>query len=119
MLSFHQFWVSLKYAWRGILAVWSEERNFARMIMIAGGTIILGILVNLSLEEWTIVVILITLVLSLEMFNTASERLLDTVTPHFSPQVRYIKDALAGGVFIASIGAAIIGVLIFLPKILF
>jgi diacylglycerol kinase (ATP) len=62
--------------------------------------------------------ILITGVFSLELFNTAIERFLDLFFPDKNEKVKNIKDLMAGGVAIISIGAGIIGFVIFLPKIL-
>lgn len=118
MLSyFYDFWLSLKYAWQGINVAIKKEKNFTRMIVIALGTIVLGLLVHLSLEEWIIIGGLIGFVLSLEMLNTASERLLNLVTPELSSRVQYIKDILAGGVLIAALTSLFIGLLIFIPKL--
>jgi len=62
--------------------------------------------------------ILIAGVFSLELFNTAIERFLDLFYPGKNETVKNIKDLIAGGVAIVSIGAGIIGIIIFLPKIL-
>jgi len=61
---------------------------------------------------------LITGVFSLELFNTAMEKFLDLFYPEKNEKVKNIKDLMAGGVAIVSIGAGIIGIIIFLPKIL-
>ncbi|MDD4784281.1 MAG: diacylglycerol kinase [Candidatus Paceibacterota bacterium] len=62
--------------------------------------------------------ILIAGVFSLELFNTAIERFLDLFYPGKNETVKNIKDLIAGGVAIVSIGAGIIGGIIFIPKIL-
>ncbi|HRZ29581.1 MAG TPA: diacylglycerol kinase [Candidatus Paceibacterota bacterium] len=60
---------------------------------------------------------LITAVISLELFNTSLEHFLDLFHPEINAKVRNIKDLIAGGVAIVSIGAGIIGGIIFIPKI--
>jgi len=109
---------SIIWAGRGIKLALSTQSNFFLMVLISLGTIITGLIVELSLEEWIIIIFLIGLVLSLEMFNTATERMLDFLEPRFSPSVGRIKDLLAGGVLIAAILAAFLGFLIFVPKLL-
>jgi diacylglycerol kinase len=49
--------------------------------------------------------------------NTAIEKTVDLVSPTFNPKAGLIKDISAGAVLVCAIVAAIIGVLIFLPKI--
>jgi diacylglycerol kinase len=53
-----------------------------------------------------------------EMLNTALEFLSDFVSPDIHPQIKKVKDVAAAAVLIASIGAAVIGLMIFLPKII-
>jgi len=54
-------------------------------------------------------------VLTLELINSAIERLLDYFNIIFDTKIRIIKDLMAGIVLLVSIGAAIIGWLIFSP----
>ena len=61
---------------------------------------------------------MITAVLALELFNTSIEQFLNLFHPEINGKVKIIKDMIAGGVAIVSIGAGIIGLIIFLPKIL-
>ena len=53
-----------------------------------------------------------------ELFNTALETLVNLVSPEFNPKAGHVKDISAAAVLIAAIMALIIGVLIFLPKII-
>lgn len=116
-ISFSRWKRSVIWAGRGIKFAFSIQSNFFLMVLIALVVIAAGFIVRLSLEEWIIILLLIGFVLSLEMFNTAIERMLDFLEPHFSPPIGKIKDILAGGVLIASIIAAILGLLIFIPKL--
>ena len=61
---------------------------------------------------------LITAVIALELFNTGVEHFLDLFHPEINGKVKIIKDLMAGGVDIISIGAAIVGSIIFIPKII-
>jgi len=105
-------------ALKGLHLVIKTERN-ARIITLLGVlTIAAGFLFHISLLEFVIVIIVITIVFAFETFNTITEILLDLVIPEKDPHVKVLKDIASGTVLIASINAVIIGIIIFLPKIL-
>lgn len=87
------------------------------MLFISIISIIGGFYFTISNTEWLFVIILIIGVFALELFNTAIERFLDLFYPDKNEMVKNIKDLMAGGVAIVSIGAGIIGCIIFLPRI--
>ena len=80
--------------------------------------IVLGFLLNISLSEWFICIILFSSVISLEIVNTAIETVVDLVSPNYNELAKRAKDLAAGSVLIAAIASAIIGIIIFLPKII-
>ena len=57
-------------------------------------------------------------VISLEMVNTAIENVVDLVTLEKNPKAKIAKDVAAGAVLVSAISAAIIGLIIFVPKII-
>ncbi len=75
----------------------------------------LGVLWRVSADDWRWLVVAITLVLVAELLNTAFEHLCDVVQPELHASVKAAKDVAAGAVLVASIGAAVIGALIFWP----
>jgi len=109
---------SFKYAFAGILEVIQSQTNMKIHIGAAILTIIGGFFFSISTIEWCFVVIASLAVMSAEAFNTAIEHLTDLVSPDYHPLAGKAKDAAAGAVLIAAIGAAIIGLLVFLPKVL-
>lgn len=110
-----KFFKSFMYAFAGIRAVCSE-RNFRFHLFAMGVVIIAGFLTGISANEWTILLLAIAAVLSLEMTNSAIERIVDLVTDEFHPLAKRAKDLAAGAVLIAAIFSVIIGLIIFLPK---
>lgn len=80
--------------------------------------IIGGIILHISLQEWITVLILFGLVISLELVNTAVESTVDLVTEEKRPLAKKAKDTAAGAVLVSAIAAAIIGLMIFVPKII-
>ena len=106
------------YAFEGILTGIRKERNMrihtAAMILV----VFFGTVLGLSATEWCICLVLFGLVMGLELVNTAVEAVVDLVTEERKPLAKIAKDTAAGAVLIAAIMAAVIGCIIFLPKIL-
>lgn len=109
---------SFKYAGEGIITSFKSERNMKIHILIMVAVIIFGILLKISKIEWLICVILFSIVVSGELFNTAIETIVDMVSPQKNEKAKIAKDVSAGAVLIEAIGAAIVGGVIFVPKIL-
>jgi diacylglycerol kinase len=108
---------SFRYAGAGILAFIKKEHN-ARLHLAATIIVILMVLYYpVSRTEIIALVFVVALVWVTEMINTAIERTIDFITAAREPQIEFIKDVAAGAVLISSIGAAITGGVIFIPKI--
>ncbi|PJE76080.1 diacylglycerol kinase [Candidatus Uhrbacteria bacterium CG10_big_fil_rev_8_21_14_0_10_48_11] len=106
---------SFRYAFLGLRQAWKTEQNF-RLQTLAGALVfLLAWYVHLSALRLIVVVLLITLVLVLELLNTFFERLVDLISPRIHAYAAMLKDLLAASVFVASIGAVVAGILIFLP----
>lgn len=103
----------LGYAFRGVVAAVRLDQSFAEHLICAGFVIVAGIVLRVNLLEWCLLVLCITAVVAAEMFNTAIEQLAKAVHPEQSPLVGASLDVAAGGVLIASLGAAIVGCAIF------
>jgi len=101
---------------RGIAFIFKSQANARIEIVITSIVIISGILFNISVSEWIIILLCIALVLGLEAINTAIEILADKLHPGFDNEIGKAKDVAAGAVFIAAIVAAIIGIIIFVPR---
>lgn len=106
---------SFFHAFKGILFALRNEQNF--QIDIVGGTlaVILMLFFPLSGLERALVILSIALVLTLELANTALERVTDILKPRIHPYARVIKDVMAGAVLLVSLAAVAIGVAIFVP----
>ena len=109
---------SFGYAFAGIFACLKKERNIKIHLFMALMVTIFGFILKISLTEWCICLVLFGLIISLELVNTALEAVVDLVTSEKRPLAGYAKDTAAGAVLAASIFAAIIGVIIFVPKLL-
>ena len=110
---------SIGYACNGIVTTLKSERNFRIHLFLMLLTIAMGVYINLSVIEWTVITFAIGLVLSAELFNTALEKLGDEIAVgKQNLLIKNIKDMAAGAVLISAIAAFIIGILIlFVPFI--
>jgi diacylglycerol kinase len=112
-----RFLKSFGFALEGILEFFLYERNARIQLAVAIVVIILGAAFKVSQNEWLVIIFSITLVLTLEMINSAIERLCDLVSKDFHPGIKRIKDTAAGAVLVAAVFSLIAGLIIFIPKI--
>lgn len=113
-----KFSKSLGHAIDGIDYTINHERNIKIEIFFAIIASILGFILKISLIEWLVIILAMGIVLSAELINTAIERTVDLVTKDYEELAKVAKDAAAGAVLVSSIFVAIIGIIIFLPKII-
>ncbi len=108
---------SFSHAVAGLRYALREERNFQIEVVIGIIVVMLALLFPLSPVERSVMFLLIGTVLTLELLNTAFERLLDMLKPRIHPYVKVVKDMVAGAVLIGSLTSLTIGLIIFLPHI--
>lgn len=109
---------SVGHALDGVEYTVNHERNFKIEILFAILVSIAAFVLKVSLVEWCVLVLTMAVVLSLEIINTAIERSIDLVTKDYKELAKIAKDAAAGAVLIMSMFSVIIGIIIFLPKII-
>ena len=90
------------------------------MVQMAIGLIVLffGWRYRISATEWILQILAIGIVLVAESLNTAVEKICDFIHPDHHKRIGFIKDIAAGAVSFAAISAIIIGLIIYLPKML-
>lgn len=109
--------LSFKYAVRGVAKVTAKEINFRLHLAAAAAVTALGFYLSLAPLEWAAVLLCFGLVMSAEAMNSAVERIVNFISPGHHEQAGEIKDIAAGAVLIAAAAAALVGALIFVPKI--
>lgn len=109
-----KFLMGFVYAGRGVAAGLRGGTNLKVMLVLAGAAVALGLYQGLAQLEWVALVLCFGLVLSLELLNTAGERLIDILCPHHDPRYGQVKDILAGAVLVAAAATAVVGAFIFL-----
>lgn len=105
-------------ALRGLQAAFQAEWSFRLQVGAAIAVGIAGFTVGLTRLEWVFLLLAVGLVLALELLNSMLEKTLDLLHPTEHALVRYIKDAAAAAVLIASLAALAIGILLFIPHLL-
>ena len=109
---------SFGYAWKGIKTAFVSERNMKIHVFISVLVIVMGFVLQISMTEWLFCILCMGLVFCAELFNTAIETLTDRFSPDKDPLAGRTKDLSAGAVLLSAIISVIIGVIIFLPKII-
>jgi len=108
---------SFKFAFHGISSLFRNEHNSWIHAFFAFAVIVAGFLFAINTFEWIAVIFAIGFVFTAELINSSIEKTVDLVTKETNPLAKQAKDLAAGAVLVAAITAAIIGVLIFAPKI--
>lgn len=108
---------SFGFAIRGIWICLKTERNIRIHCLAAVLVVIFGAWLKISVTEWLACLGLFGMIMGLELMNTAVEAVVDLVTEEYRPLAEKAKDVAAGAVLIAAFFAAIMGCIIFLPKL--
>ena len=108
---------SFRFAWDGIASFFQREHNAWLHFMATIAVFTTALLVGVTKTELLALVFAIGLVWIAEMFNTCIERVMDFVSEQKHPEIKFIKDLAAGAVLTASITAVIIGLVVFIPKL--
>ena len=113
-----KFLLSFTYPIKGLRYAYRNEQNLAVDVGVALLVTIAGFIFKLNLVEWAILALTIGLVISCELINTAIEAVVDLITEEYHPLAKVAKDTSASAVFIFAIVAVVVGLIIFLPKII-
>lgn len=111
-------WRSMRCAWAGIRHLLTTQPN-ARIHAAATGLVIgAGFFFQVSRLEWLALVGVIALVWVAEALNTGIERVVDLASPQQHPIAGQAKDVAAAGVLLASVAAVVVGLVVFVPKLI-
>jgi diacylglycerol kinase len=106
------------FAFNGIWHAAATQLNFRVHLIAAIVAVCAGYALHISSQEWLWIILCIGIVLIAELFNTAIEFLTDLVSPEYNKKAGLVKDLSAGAVLITAICALVIGIIIFVPKLL-
>lgn len=119
MVRVKRLYKSFVYAFRGLRKTFKEEQNLQIQSFFAFIALILAIILHISKIEWIFIILAIGLVMLMELINSAVERVTDVLQPRIHDYVKEIKDIMAAVVLFSSIIAFIIGLIIFIPHIIY
>ena len=109
---------SVKDCINGLEFIMISENNFQREVILAIITLIASYVLEVSKIEFIIILLVITLVIVCEIFNTAIEKTVDLYTKEYNEIARIAKDVSAFAVLTMCIFAFVIGIIIFVPKLI-
>jgi len=111
------FLSGLRHALEGVKEAVKSERSMRIHVAMAALVVVFGFLLNISRTEWIACISLFGLVIGAELGNTALETAVDICSPQHDPRAKRVKDIAAAAVLAVALAAAVVGLLIFVPKI--
>jgi diacylglycerol kinase (ATP) len=114
--SIHSRAKSFLFAFEGVIHFFRKEHNAWLHLVATTAVAVMGILLRVTRSETIALVIAVALVWICEILNTCVEKTMDMITTEYDTRVKHIKDLSAGAVLVAAAAAAIIGLVVFLPK---
>lgn len=108
---------SFRYAFQGIARLFRSQANARIHLAVASLVLVLAAGLELPRQDWAILILTIGLVLAAEALNSGLEALVDLVSPDPHPLAGAAKDLAAGGVLLAAMAAALVGLLVLGPPL--
>ena len=109
---------SFKAAFEGIASTYKKEQNIKIHTIISLIVVLGGFIFKINYIEWLVCLVLIGFVMMAEFFNTSIEYVVDLASPDIHPLAKAAKDTASAGVLMMAIISALIGCVIFIPKII-
>ncbi len=110
--------ISFKHAWDGVLYTIKSQPNFQFHLCAMVLVIIGGIFFQIKAVEWLILIFTFNFVLVAEMLNTSVESVVDLITQEKRQDAKVAKDVASGMVLVSAFFSVLVGIIVFLPKIL-
>jgi len=108
---------SFKHAKDGLIHALKFERNFRIQVYVGILVVALSIILSISTNNFLVILFVTCLLLSMELINSAIERLCNIITTKHHPEIKIIKDMAAATVLVMVLLSLAIGIIIFLPYI--
>lgn len=108
---------SFVYAHQGIIFLFKTQGNVIIHSIAAGLAIIMGVLLKINTIEWCFIIFAIGFVFVTETINTAIEQFIDFISPSYNFSAGKAKDLAAGAVLFSALSSLLVGLIIFVPKL--
>ena len=118
MINFRRLLKSFMYAGKGLFKTFKEEQNLRVQTSISLLVVVLAWLLKVTYLEWALLILAISLVILMEVVNSAVERITDVLKPRINGYVKEIKDIMAAAVMLASLTAVMIGIIVLGPYVI-
>ncbi|HEX8315331.1 MAG TPA: diacylglycerol kinase family protein [Flavisolibacter sp.] len=109
---------SFRYAYHGIDTLFRTEHNAWIHSGFTIAALLLSLLLKINKTEGLVLILAISFVWTMEIINTAIEKMADFISTEKHPQIKLVKDLAAAAVLVSAVAALLIGTIIFLPKLL-
>ena len=109
---------SFEFAFDGFRYALQTQRNLRFQLIVAVIVITTSTFLPMELIEWAIIFLLISLVIVAEILNTAIEKTIDLIVNHVDSTAKTVKDLSAAAVLFIALTAVVVGVFIYLPKLI-
>lgn len=109
---------SFQFAFDGFLYALQTQRNLRIQLIVAIVVITLSTFLPMNTIEWALLFLLIALVIVAEILNTAIEKTIDLIVTEYNPLAKTVKDLSAAAVLFIALTAVVVGLFIYLPKLL-
>src|SRR5438309_8628236 len=108
---------SFGYAFEGVAYIVRTQRNARIEVVVAIAAVLLAAWLGISSIEWAVLALTIALVLALEWINTSLELAVSLASPERHPSAKAAKDVAAACVLLAAITSVVVGLLLFVPRL--
>ena len=108
---------SFKHALSGFGTLIRTQPNARIHLLATVLVVVAGWAIDLSKSDWLWITIAVVVVWAAEAFNTALEFLADALHPETHPLIKQAKDVAAAAVLVCALGAGVIGLMVFLPRL--
>jgi diacylglycerol kinase len=114
---FKKHTISFKNAFNGLVWSLKTQPNYRIHLFLSLISIIFGFYLKISYFEFLLIIFLITVGLVIETINTAIEETTDAIDTKIREDIKIAKDVSAAAMLVYAIGATVIALMIFIPKI--
>ncbi len=110
---------SFKHAFNGLKILLKEEHNARIHVFVAICVLIAGYYFVISTTEWIVVIFAIGMVLTVEIINSSIENVADFISSGKNETIKKVKDLAAAAVLISAFTAFVVGMIVFVPKVIY
>lgn len=116
-LGIKRFFKSFKHSMDGLNYAYKYEQSMLIHVVVTLLVLIGGFVLKIDITEWIFVIVLMGTVMGAELLNTAIEAVVDLASPEYHELAKIAKDTASAAVLVFSTSAFIIGLIVFIPKI--